>query len=54
MDKSTGVCYELATAEQTLEKSRADLEAVAKAAAASREARANAKAIETTVRKDAR
>ena len=38
-------------ADRQLGVSRADLEAVAKAAAASREARANAKAIETTVRR---
>ena len=45
-----GLVAELATAEQTLEKRRADLEAVAKAAAASREARAKAKAIDDGIK----
>ena len=49
-----GRVAELATAEQTLEKRRADLEAVAKAAAASREARAQATAIDDGIKQHIR
>ena len=49
-----GRVAELATAEQTLEKRRAELEAVAKAAAASREARARATAIDDGIKQHIR
>ena len=49
-----GRVAELATAEQTLEKRRAELEAVAKAAAASREARAQATAIDDGIKQHIR